>query len=127
VASVAVCDPTLRSERLLVEPYVPEDEEDFVALFQDTRVSQWMGDGTASEAADRALFGRIFTKVYDQDLFDLWAVRRDELLVGHAELKATDVAGGYEIIYALAPAVWGSAWEPSWQKRSSPMASAPSD
>ncbi|MGW0564095.1 GNAT family N-acetyltransferase [Streptomyces sp. NPDC003016] len=99
--------PTLRTERLLLEPYIPEDEEGFVALFQDTRVSQWMGDGPASEAADRALFGRIFTKVYAQDLFDVWAVRRNELLVGHAEIKLTDVVGGHEIIYALAPTAWG--------------------
>jgi len=99
--------PTLRTERLLLEPYIPEDEEDFVALFQDTRVSQWMGDGPASEAADRALFGRIFTKVYAQELFDVWAVRRDGLLVGHAEIKPTDVVGGHEIIYALTPAAWG--------------------
>ncbi|MCX4571848.1 GNAT family N-acetyltransferase [Streptomyces sp. NBC_01571] len=100
--------PTLRTERLLLEPYIPEDEEDFVALFQDTRVSQWMGDGPASEAADRALFGRIFTKVYAQELFDVWAVRRDGLLVGHAEIKPTDAVGGHEIVYALAPAAWGS-------------------
>ena len=52
-------------------------------------------------------FGRIFTKVYAQDLFDVWAVRRDGLLVGHAEIKSTDVVAGHEIIYALAPAVWG--------------------
>ena len=99
--------PTLRTERLLLEPYIPEDEEDFVALFQDTRVSQWMGDGPASEEADRALFGRIFTKVYAQNLFDVWAVRRDGHLVGHAEIKWTDVVAGHEIVYALAPAAWG--------------------
>ncbi|MFI6470200.1 GNAT family N-acetyltransferase [Streptomyces sp. NPDC050516] len=100
--------PTLRTERLLLEPYVPEDEEGFVALFQDARVSQWMGDGRATEAADRALFGRIFTKVHAQQLFDVWAVRRDGLLIGHAEIKPTDVVGGHEIIYALAPTAWGS-------------------
>ncbi|MEU4169339.1 GNAT family N-acetyltransferase [Streptomyces sp. NPDC026665] len=99
--------PTLRTERLLLEPYVPGDEDDFVALFQDTRVSRWMGDGPSSEAADRALFGRIFSKVYRQRLFDVWAVRRDGLLVGHAEIKPTDI-GGHEIIYALAPTAWGS-------------------
>ncbi|MFI6848957.1 GNAT family N-acetyltransferase [Kitasatospora sp. NBC_00085] len=99
--------PTLRTERLLLDPYVPGDEEGFVALFQDTRVSQWMGDGPASEEEDRALFGRIFTKVYARSLFDVWAVRRDGLLVGHAEIKPTDVTGGHEIVYALAPAAWG--------------------
>ncbi|ROQ96506.1 RimJ/RimL family protein N-acetyltransferase [Streptomyces sp. 2132.2] len=99
--------PTLRTGRLLLEPYVPEDEEDFVALFQDTRVSRWMGDGPVSEAADRALFGRIFTKVYARELFDVWAVRRDGLLVGHAEIKPAEVLGGHEIVYALAPAAWG--------------------
>ncbi|WP_433570511.1 GNAT family N-acetyltransferase [Streptomyces sp. CA-251247] len=101
-------NPTLRTERLVLEPYTPEDEEDFVALFQDTKVSQWMGDGPAPEAADRALFGRIFTKVYAQGLFDVWAVRRDGLLVGHAETKPTEAVGGHEIIYALAPTAWGS-------------------
>ncbi|SEG73051.1 Protein N-acetyltransferase, RimJ/RimL family [Nonomuraea solani] len=100
--------PTLRTERLLLEPYVPEDREDFVTLFQDPRVSQWMGDGTAPEAEDRALFGRIFTKVYAQNLFDVWAVRRNGCLVGHAEIKPTDTVQGHEIIYALTPEVWGS-------------------
>lgn len=100
--------PTLRTQRLLLEPYVPEDEDGFVALFQDERVSRWMGDGPATEAADRALFGRIFTKVYAQQLFDVWAVRGDGVLIGHAEIKPTDVVGGHEIIYALAPAAWGS-------------------
>ncbi|MFJ3247314.1 GNAT family N-acetyltransferase [Streptomyces sp. NPDC086782] len=100
--------PTLRTARLVLDPYVPEDEEDFVALFQDTRVSRWMGDGPATEAQDRAMFGRIFTKVYAQDLFDVWAVRRDGVLVGHAEIKPSDVVDGHEIIYALAPAAWGS-------------------
>ena len=108
VASLFV-PPTLRTARLLLDPYVPDDEESFVALFQDPRVSRWMGDGPACEAEDRALFGRIFTKVYAQDLFDVWAVRRDRLLIGHAEIKPTDaVAGGHEIVYALAPAAWGS-------------------
>ncbi|MEE1795548.1 GNAT family N-acetyltransferase [Streptomyces sp. BE308] len=99
---------TLRTARLLLDPYTPEDEESFVALFQDPRVSRWMGEGPAPEAADRALFGRIFSKVYAQDLFDVWAVRRGGLLIGHAEVKRTDTVGGYEIVYALAPAAWGT-------------------
>lgn len=99
--------PTLRAERMTLEPYVPEDREAFVALFQDPRVSRWMGDGPASEADDRALFGRIFTKVYAEDLFDVWAVRRNGLLIGHAEIKPTEVTRGHEIIYALTPDVWG--------------------
>lgn len=76
VASSTVT-PVLRTDRLLLDPYTPEDEEAFVALFQDTRVSRWMGDGPTTEAEDRALFGRVFTKVYAENLFDVWAVRRD--------------------------------------------------
>lgn len=77
-------------------------------MFQDPRMSRWIGDGPGTEAADRALFGRIFTKVYAQGLFDVWAVRQDGRLVGHAEIKRTDTVGGHEIIYVLVPAVWGS-------------------
>ncbi|MGW6984849.1 GNAT family N-acetyltransferase [Streptomyces sp. NPDC054932] len=100
--------PVLRTERLLLDPYTPADEEGFVALFQDVRVSRWMGDGPAGEDEDRALFGRIFTKVYAEGLFDVWAVRRGGRLVGHAEIKRTDGVDGHEIIYALAPEAWGS-------------------
>jgi RimJ/RimL family protein N-acetyltransferase len=99
--------PILRTARLLLEPYVPEDEDSFVAMFQDPRVSQWMGEGPSSEEDDRALFGRVFTKVYAQNLFDVWAVRQDGRLVGHAEVKRTDEVDGHEIIYALVPDVWG--------------------
>ncbi|WP_405752950.1 GNAT family N-acetyltransferase [Streptomyces sp. NBC_00012] len=99
--------PALHTARLHLAPYTPDDEEDFVALFQDTRVSRWMGEGTVSEAEDRALFGRIFSKVYAQDLFDVWAVRHEGRFVGHAEIKPSTDVGGHEIVYALTTRAWG--------------------
>ncbi|MFH8519237.1 GNAT family N-acetyltransferase [Streptomyces gelaticus] len=97
----------LRTARLCLDPYTPADEEDFVALFQDNRVSRWMGEGPQTEAEDRALFGRIFSKVYAQNLFDVWAVRHAGRFVGHAEIKPSPEAGGHEIVYALAATAWG--------------------
>ncbi|MFI7492068.1 GNAT family N-acetyltransferase [Micromonospora echinaurantiaca] len=99
--------PTLHTDRLLLEPYQPDDAEDFVTLFTDPEVGRFMGDGplTAEEAG--ALFGRVFSKVYAADLFDVWAVRHDGRYVGHAEIKRTDQVAGHEIIYALAKPAWG--------------------
>ncbi|MET9663482.1 GNAT family N-acetyltransferase [Streptomyces sp. NPDC006510] len=97
----------LHTARLRLEPYTPDDEEEFVALFQDTRVSRWMGEGPQTEADDRALFGRIFSKVYAQDLFDVWAVRHEGRFIGHAEIKPSPDVDGQEIVYALATAGWG--------------------
>ncbi|MER5366660.1 GNAT family N-acetyltransferase [Streptomyces sp. NPDC002722] len=99
--------PALHTARLHLAPYTPGDEEDFVALFQDPLVSRWMGEGTQSEAEDRALFGRVFSKVYAQDLFDVWAVRHGGRFVGHAEIKPSTDVGGHEIVYALAATAWG--------------------
>lgn len=99
--------PALHTARLRLAPYTPDDEEDFVALFRDTRVSRWMGEGPQSETEDRALFGRIFSKVYAQDLFDVWAVRHEGRFVGHAEIKPSSDLGGHEIVYALAATAWG--------------------
>ncbi|MEU9093597.1 GNAT family N-acetyltransferase [Streptomyces sp. NPDC087901] len=101
--------PVLRTRRLLLEPYTPADEEEFVALFQDAGVARWMGDGLAPEAEDRALFGRLFTKVYAQDLFGVWLVRHGGRAIGHAEIKPSPTPGvdGHEIVYAVAPAAWG--------------------
>ncbi|MFI9627947.1 GNAT family N-acetyltransferase [Streptomyces sp. NPDC052042] len=99
--------PTLNTERLLLEPYSPADEATFVGLFQDTRVSRWIGDGPGTEAEDRALFQRIFSKVYAQELFDVWAVRHEGRMIGHAEIKPSREVSGHEIVYALAPDAWG--------------------
>nr|WSW70699.1 GNAT family N-acetyltransferase [Streptomyces sp. NBC_00995] len=101
--------PVLRTRRLLLEPYAPTDEEDFVALFQDAAVGCWMGDGVAEEAEDRALFGRLLTKVYAQDLFGVWVVRHGGRTVGHAEIKPSPTPGvdGHEIVYAVTPTEWG--------------------
>ncbi|MEU2026759.1 GNAT family N-acetyltransferase [Streptomyces sp. NPDC016469] len=99
--------PSLRSERLVLEPYVPADEEDFVALFADDRVSRWMGDGPEPEDSNRALFARVFTHVYEPEAFDVWAVRRNGRMVGHAEIKPSKAVEGHELIYALAPEAWG--------------------
>ncbi|MBO3732336.1 GNAT family N-acetyltransferase [Glycomyces niveus] len=105
--SIPAMTPVLQTERLLLEPYATADEADFVALFQDTRVSQWMGNGPQSKEEDRALFGRIFTKVYAEHKFDVWAVRENGVFVGHAEIKPTEESGGHELIYALAHHAWG--------------------
>ncbi|MFG3704758.1 GNAT family N-acetyltransferase [Micromonospora sp. NPDC047670] len=100
--------PVLRTDRLLVEPYRPDDAEDFVALFTDAEVGRFMGDGPMAADEAGALFGRVFTKVYANDLFDVWAVRRDGRYVGHAEIKRTDQVDGHEIVYALAKPAWGA-------------------
>lgn len=95
----------LHTERLVLSRYTCEDEGAFVALFRDERVSRWMGDGPAPEAEYRALFHRVFD-VYAENRFDVWGVRQGPELIGHAEIKPTEVSGGYEIIYALAYSSW---------------------
>ncbi|MFF2009609.1 GNAT family N-acetyltransferase [Streptomyces sp. NPDC058195] len=99
--------PELRTARLRLTPYTPTDEEDFVGLFQDASVARWMGEGLQTEAEDRALFGRIFSKVYARGLFDVWAVRHDGRFIGHAEIKPSSSVGGQEIVYALTATAWG--------------------
>ncbi|MER7417402.1 GNAT family N-acetyltransferase [Micromonospora peucetia] len=100
--------PTLHTDRLLLEPYRPDDAEDSITLLTDPEVGRFMGDGPLSAEEAGALFGRVFTKVYAEDLFDVWAVRRDGRYVGHAELKRTDQVDGHEIIYALVKPAWGA-------------------
>ncbi|MBY8871314.1 GNAT family N-acetyltransferase [Micromonospora sp. PLK6-60] len=100
--------PTLRTDRLLLEPYRPADADDAVALLADPEVGRFMGDGPMSEPEAVALFDRLFSRVYANDLFDVWAVRRDGRYVGHAEIKRTDDVDGHEIVYALVREAWGA-------------------
>ncbi len=98
--------PTLRSERLLLTPYAPEDETDFVALLRDEEVCKWMGQERQPEETIRSLFGLLFTEVYPNNMFDVWAVRLDGRYIGHAELKRTGNVDGHELICALVRDVW---------------------
>jgi RimJ/RimL family protein N-acetyltransferase len=98
--------PTLRSERLLLSPYRPEDEDDFVALLRDEEVCKWMGQERQPEETIRQLFALLFSEVYANNMFDVWAVRLDGRYVGHAELKKTGNVDGHELICALVRDVW---------------------
>ncbi|MGA4838911.1 GNAT family N-acetyltransferase [Streptomyces sp. G45] len=101
--------PELRSDRLLLTPYVAADEADFVSLFQDEAVGRWFGDGMRSAEEDRALFGRLFSIVYAERRFPVWAVRHEGRYAGHAEIKPSPEPwlDGHEIVYGLSRDSWG--------------------
>lgn len=99
--------PALRTQRLHLDPYIPGDEEEFVALCQDPEVARWRNDtdGPTQRAGERARFRRILTHVYPLELGDAWAVRLDGRLVGHAAIALSETLGGHELTCALAPSV----------------------
>jgi len=105
-AWVSEATPVLRTPRMTLRPYSLGHEEAFVALFGDPRVTRWVGDGPEPEEADRRLFGRVFTVVYAQHRFDVWGVWHEGQLIGHAEIKPTEVSSGHELVYILAAEVW---------------------
>ncbi|EWM11890.1 GNAT family N-acetyltransferase [Kutzneria sp. 744] len=98
--------PTIRTERLLLEPYDHGDEETFVVLVGDEAVNRYVGDGALSEQDARALFLRVFP-VYEENRFDVWAVREDGRHIGHAEIKPSKTIEGHELVYVLAEPAWG--------------------
>ncbi|QKW53769.1 GNAT family N-acetyltransferase [Streptomyces buecherae] len=99
--------PTLRTARMTLTPYRPEDEDAFVGLLRDEEVCRWMGQERAPEADLRAVFKVIMDEIYPQSRFDLWAVWLDGAYVGHAEIKKTGNVDGYEIIAAFVRDSWG--------------------
>ncbi|WP_415949005.1 GNAT family N-acetyltransferase [Streptomyces sp. KLOTTS4A1] len=103
--------PELRTERLTLSPYVRSDEGDFVALFQNTESGRWFWEGPERPPAaqDHALFGRIFSLIYAEDRFPVWAVRHEGRYIGHAEIKPSPESWlhGHEIVYGLTVSSWG--------------------
>ncbi|MFC5959438.1 GNAT family N-acetyltransferase [Streptomyces pratens] len=99
--------PVLHTERLTFRPYRPEDEDHFVALLRDEEVCRWMGQDRVPEADLRTLFRAILTDVYPQHMFDVWGLWREEVYVGHAEVKKTGNVDGHELVTALVPEYWG--------------------
>ncbi|WP_156725430.1 GNAT family N-acetyltransferase [Streptomyces apocyni] len=99
--------PELRTDRLVLSPYTRSDESDFVAFFGDQRVGQWFGDDSPDEI--RGVFERVFSLVYAEDRFKVWAVRHEGRYIGHAEIKPSPESwlDGQEIVYGLTAASWG--------------------
>ncbi|MFG2648393.1 GNAT family N-acetyltransferase [Streptomyces sp. NPDC048436] len=101
--------PVIRSERLTLSPYAAADEELFVALLQDEAVGHWFGDGTQTAEQTHSLFRRIFSLVYAENKFPVWAVRHEGRYIGHAEIKPSPETwlDGHEIVYGLTRNSWG--------------------
>ncbi|MGX1760858.1 GNAT family N-acetyltransferase [Streptomyces lydicus] len=93
--------PILRTDRLILAPYRPEDEEVFVALLGDEEVCRWMGQDRVPEEQIRTIFQAILNEIYAKSMFDVWAVWSEGVYVGHAEIKKTGNVDGYEMIAAL--------------------------
>ncbi|MGH8867192.1 MAG: GNAT family N-acetyltransferase [Actinomycetes bacterium] len=97
----------LHTVRLSLEPYGPADERDFWTLFDDPRVTRWLG--SAQEGPGHGeMFRRIFATPLPGQRFDAWAVREGGQYVGHAEIGPGEGGDGHELTYALRPQVWGN-------------------
>ncbi|MCF2527849.1 GNAT family N-acetyltransferase [Yinghuangia soli] len=97
--------PTLTTARLVLRPYVPEDEDGFVRLFDDPSVTRWLGMPSVDA---RTLFRRAFTPEF-KITWDIWGIWEDGAYVGHAEIKPSPdpQVDGHELVYALLPRAWG--------------------
>jgi NAD-dependent deacetylase len=81
--------PDVLTDRLSLRAYATDDWQAHVALLGDPDVAPWMDDGPDQAEAVR------------------WTVIEKDVVVGHAEIRAQPDVGGYEVRYALSPAVWG--------------------
>jgi RimJ/RimL family protein N-acetyltransferase len=101
---------TLRTERLLLRPWKPDDREPFAAMSADPQVMEWFPSTLgASEAA--ALADRI-EQLFREQGWGLWAVEvpGSSPFIGFVGLNRADTAVGYpsvEVGWRLATAHWG--------------------
>jgi ribosomal-protein-alanine N-acetyltransferase len=100
--------PELHCDPLTLRAYRPADETAFVELFQDPAVMAYVGDGLQSADEDRALFHRVFSHVYPEQKFAVWAVVLEDAVIGHAELKPSprDDIDGWELVYIIGSGYW---------------------
>lgn len=91
------------TDRLALRAYAPEDEDHFVGILGDPRVTRWMGVPTRPL---REVFRSVVTA---EPAWDIWAIWAGDVYVGHGELKPSPDphVDGHELVYALVPDAWG--------------------
>lgn len=102
----------IRTQRTLLRPYRPEDEDRFVALFLDEETNRFMGGACSTREEALALFRKgfdIYKGLFGSRHFEIWAIESEGYVVGHFELKQSDntAAGELEVVYQLDKAWWG--------------------
>lgn len=99
--------PELISNRFLLRPYNPSDEDRYVEMACDDVTIKYMGGANGSESEERELFKKIFD-IYTANntrIFWIWGIYKDGVLSGHLELKEsvhTD-ENELEIVYIVHP------------------------
>jgi RimJ/RimL family protein N-acetyltransferase len=101
---------TLRTERLLLRPLVPDDARAYAAMRFHPEVAKWLppAEGDPVEAA-RASIAR-FDASWRQRRHAPWGVFLEQRLIGHAGLNFVPEFEQTEILWALHPDAWGKGY-----------------
>jgi ribosomal-protein-alanine N-acetyltransferase len=102
----------LRTERLLLRRWLPQDREPFAALNADPAVMEHFPAPLSREQSD-ALADRIEAD-FEHDGFGLWAVESGGAFVGFAGLSIPSFEAPFlpsvEVGWRLARSAWGRGW-----------------
>jgi [ribosomal protein S5]-alanine N-acetyltransferase len=108
---VAAVDHVLATERLMLSPVAAHDHAALLAHWIEPRVRRFLFDGTIVSAAD-------VTRVIDESIrsfglagYGVWLIRERAggELAGTAALRPLEDLG-LEVMYSLAPSVWGKGY-----------------
>ena len=97
----------MRTARLLLRPYQPEDRGDFVGLFTDPLVMEHVGGALEPEAAER-MFAAILAGAHRRALA-AWTAHDESGHVGHGALLRTE-SDEVELGFVLRPERWGQGY-----------------
>lgn len=105
----AMDTPVLRTKRLHLRRYRPEDFESFAELLGSPTVLQHSSSPPLKRASAKKLFDKCFD-IYRDGNFAVWCVLAGKERVGHAELKPRKGESGLEIVYFLKVDAWGKGY-----------------
>jgi ribosomal-protein-alanine N-acetyltransferase len=100
----------LRTERLVLGPLVPEDLEDYVALYADPDVVRYIGSGNAETRAESAEW---LERTVRRNAVEGWEMRtvrlHDGTFIGRCGIAVHELEHGAEreVGYILARSQWG--------------------
>lgn len=119
----------LRTERTLLRRYTEKDRQIFAGLFTDREINFYMGGGHCATSEDAYnLFEKVFEIYkgkYEGRYFEIRGIEYEGKLIGHFELKQTDITEEDELeaVYLLDKKYWGRGLMPEILKHVNEYAS----
>jgi RimJ/RimL family protein N-acetyltransferase len=101
--------PLIKTARLYLRPFIPEDVETFHAIWNDSEVRKFLWDDQPVSIEIAQVAVRVSIELFENQGFGMWVMihKADDTIIGSCGFRFFADTPEIELLYAILPTYWG--------------------